>query len=205
MHAHKSLPIPSYKIGSEHPRWIRPRLTRFARNGLERTGWRINDNFPDLRKSVIIVAPHTSNWDFIIGVAASFALDLRPRFIAKHTLFRWPLGAIMRALGGIPVNRASTEGFVAKIATLIDESDAIALTITPEGTRKAVSRWRTGFYHIAAEAQVPIVPCYLDRKTKMIGFGTPLLPSGSKERDLEILAEFYRPYSSTLPTNALER
>lgn len=194
-----NLTTTSYSVGSRHPRWHRSRATAFARNRLAKAGWTIHDAFPDIPKSVIIVAPHTSNWDFIVGVAASFALDLRPRFIGKHTLFRWPMGPVMRALGGIPVNRSSTEGFVAKTAELIRNSDTIALTITPEGTRKAVTRWRTGFYHIALEANVPIVPCYLDLRTKSIGFGAPFLPTGDKDRDLEVIAEFYRPYSDTLP------
>ncbi len=179
-------------IGSNHPHWDKPILSRLAAKGLAASGWRIVNSFPDFEKSIVIVAPHTSNWDFIVGVAVSFALDIRPRFIGKHTLFRWPMGVAMRALGGISVNRSSTEGMVPKTAELIRLCDKIALGITPEGTRNATSRWRTGYYHIASMASVPIIPCYLSLKTRTVGFGDPILPSGDSESDLSRIADFYR-------------
>jgi 1-acyl-sn-glycerol-3-phosphate acyltransferase len=180
--------------GSNHPRWHKPRLTNLARKGLTAAGWTVNNPFPDVPRSIVIVAPHTSNWDFIVAVAVSFALDIRPRFIGKHTLFRWPLGIIMRSLGGIPVNRSSTEGMVPRTASLVREYNQIALGITPEGTRKSTSRWRTGYYHIAAQAGVPIIPCYLSLTSKSVGFGEPIVPSDNMEKDLERIAEFFSPH-----------
>jgi len=174
-----------------HPRWQSPRLARLGRRVLEQMGWTIENPFPSVSRSVVIVAPHSSNWDFIVGLSTAWAVDLKPTFVGKHTLFRWPLGYLMRKLGGIPVNREKTAGFVEKTSGLVADSDRIALVITPEGTRKAVERWRTGFYHIARTADVPIVPAYLDWGKRRVGFGAPFIPTGDVESDVETLQAFY--------------
>ena len=113
-------------------------------------GWKIEGNLPDnINKYVIIVAHHTSNWDFIIGVAVKLIIRVRARFFAKHSLFSWPMGVMMRSLGGIPIERDKSINRVDQAVEEINNSDNFILIIAPEGTRSKVQRWKTGFYHIA--------------------------------------------------------
>jgi 1-acyl-sn-glycerol-3-phosphate acyltransferase len=177
------------------PRWNRPRLARLGAWFLEKTGWTIVDDFPGISRCVVIVAPHSSNLDFFVGLAVSWVLDIRPSFVAKHTLFRWPLGATMRWLGGIPVNRKKSVGFVERTIALVTESDRIMLVIAPEGTRKDVARWKSGFYHIAVGSGVPIVPSYLDWNSRTVGFGPPFHTTGDVESDISSLRNFYARFS----------
>ena len=140
---------------------------------------------------VITAAPHSSAWDFIIGIAAVFALRLDVRFVGKSELFRGPLGPLMRWLGGLPVDRHHPEGFVQQIAARFATREHLVLAMAPEGTRKPVERWKSGFYRIALGAGVPIVPGYFDNGRKRVGFGTPVWPSGNAEEDMAVLREFY--------------
>jgi len=120
-------------------------------------GWSFAGSIPDLPKAVIIVAPHTSNWDFVIGAAGMLALDLDLRFLGKHTLFRGPMGVLMRILGGIPVDRAQPGGgVVAEMGKRFKNSDHLLLALAPEGTRGEVTRWKTGFHHGLRTAADPI-------------------------------------------------
>ena len=148
------------------------------------SGWQFSGEVPDVPKSVMIVAPHTSNWDFLVGVIAMFALGLRVSFLGKHTLFRWPLGPIMRWLGGIAVDRRSSQGVVQQIVDALQGAEQLFLTLTPEGTRGSVSKWRSGFYHMAHEAEVPIIPVSFDYGQRRITFHEPVHVSGNLERDL---------------------
>lgn len=154
-------------------------------------GWSFDGGIPDFAKGVVIVAPHTSNWDFLIGVAAMFALGLRVVFLGKHTLFRWPLGPVMRWLGGVPVDRRSSGGVVRETVALFDRRERMVLALSPEGTRSSVERWKTGFYHIAVAADVPIVPIALDYGERQIRIGSLFVPTGDLERDLGELEEFF--------------
>ncbi len=140
-------------------------------------GWRIEGEIPDLPKFVVAVAPHSSNWDFVVGAAAMFALDLRLSFISKHTLFRGPFGAILRWMGGIPVDRSQPHGLVAATAASFAAAERLVLAIAPEGTRKPVPRFRTGFLHIARAAGVPVLLAALDYGTRTVRLG-PLLEAG---------------------------
>lgn len=155
-------------------------------------GWRITGDIPDLPKMVLIVAPHSSNWDFIIGVAAKLALRLRVRYLGKDTLFRFPLGIVMRRLGGIPVDRSSSNAVVESSVREFEGRRQMILAIAPEGTRTRVERWRTGFYHIAAAARVPILPVALDWGTRRIQIGELFQPTGDLEHDLPELRERFR-------------
>ena len=147
---------------------------------------------PDLAKAVIIVAPHTSNWDFPVGVAAMLALDLELTFLGKHTLFEGPLAPLMRGLGGIPVDRSHPgAGVVEEMAARFRAADRLLLALSPEGTRTTVDRWKTGFYRIAAAAGVPIVAVALDWGRREIRFGPVLTPSGDLEADLGLLRVFF--------------
>jgi len=155
-------------------------------------GWSFAGTIPDVAKAVIIVAPHTSNWDFVVGAAGMFALDLDLRFLGKHTLFNGPLAPVMRALGGIPVDRAHPGGGVVdEMVELFHTEEQLLLALAPEGTRGDVDRWRTGFHRIAAGAGVPIVPVALDYGRRMIRFGRPHTPTEDVAGDLARLQDYY--------------
>jgi len=155
-------------------------------------GWSFEGSIPDVSKAVIIVAPHTSNWDFVIGAAGMLALDLDLCFLGKHTLFRGPMGVIMRLLGGIPVDRAQPGGgVVAEMGERFKDSDHLLLALAPEGTRGEVTRWKTGFHQIARAAGVPIVAATLDYGRRQIRFRELFTPSPDVEADIEELQGFF--------------
>ncbi len=154
-------------------------------------GWRFAGGIPNVSKAVVIVAPHTSNWDFLLGIAGVFAVGVRFSFLGKHTLFRGISGVFMRWLGGIPVDRRASSGVVDQTVDLFNNRDWLLLGLSPEGTRSRVDRWRTGFYHIANGAGVPIVPVSFDYSTRVIHFGQALMPSGDMGNDLAALKVFF--------------
>jgi 1-acyl-sn-glycerol-3-phosphate acyltransferase len=154
-------------------------------------GWQPEGALPDLPKLMVIAAPHSSNWDFVIGIALVFALRLDARWVGKAELFRGPLRPLMRWLGGIPVDRHRPEGFVAQLVARFAEREQLLLAMAPEGTRKPVQRWKTGFYRAAVESGVPIVPGYFDNARKRVGFGPVFVPSGDAEADIAALRGFY--------------
>lgn len=155
-------------------------------------GWSFPGSIPDIPKGVIIVAPHTSNWDFVIGAAAMLAMDLDARFLGKHTLFKGPLGVFMRWLGGIPVDRSlSGTGVVEDMVVQFNQSEQLILALAPEGTRKAVTQWKTGFHRIALAAGVPIVATALDWGRREIRFREPLPPTDDVTADVEVLQRFF--------------
>lgn len=156
-------------------------------------GWQLSGEIPALKKAVIIGAPHTSNWDFPLAMGLAFCFRVKIFWMGKHTLFRWPFGGFMRWLGGIPVNRSSSQNLVAQAVTAMNERNELILAIPPEGTRKQVRQWKTGFYFIAHESGVPIVLAFVDLKNKRAGFGPTLTPSGNLETDLETIKAFYAP------------
>jgi 1-acyl-sn-glycerol-3-phosphate acyltransferase len=158
-----------------------------GRSLLRAMGWRIEGAIPNLAKFVIIVAPHTSNWDFVIGVAAKWALGLRVLFLGKDALFRFPFGVAMRALGGMPVDRSASHDVVQGIIHEFARRDRMILALAPEGTRKRVERWRTGFYHAAHGAQVPILPVGLNWGNRAIEIGSLFSTTGDVERDVREL------------------
>jgi 1-acyl-sn-glycerol-3-phosphate acyltransferase len=151
------------------------------------SGWTFAGRIPDVAKAVLIVAPHSSNWDFFIGVAAMFALGVRVEFWGKHTLFFWPLGPLMRWLGGFPVDRRSAAGVVDVTVHRFAASDRMILALAPEGTRSAVHRWKTGFYHVAEAASVPVIPVVLDWGSRTIRFGDRFDTTGDIELDVSTL------------------
>ncbi len=164
---------------------------RFGKWTLRLVGWRTVGQLPPDPKFVIIGAPHTSNWDFPLALLAAAALGVKISWIGKDALFRWPFGGLMRRLGGIPVRRDSREGVVQRTAEAFAAATSLMLVVAPEGTRGRTPYWRSGFYHIAVAAGVPIVPAYIDRPTKQIGIGAPLFPTGEVRRDMEALRGFY--------------
>lgn len=157
-------------------------------------GWRFTgEDFPDERKFVLIVAPHTSNWDFPVGVMAMYAIGLRGTFLGKDSLFKFPLGLLMRFLGGFPVDRASKNDVVTQTVDLVSRLDRVIVVLSPEGTRKRTERWRTGFYWIAHKAGIPICPVAFDYSRKEFRFFPLFRTTGDVERDLAALRAHFSP------------
>jgi 1-acyl-sn-glycerol-3-phosphate acyltransferase len=163
-----------------------------GRNVLRLLGWRAVGEFPPgCERCVLIAAPHTSNWDLPFMIAFQMAFELRISWMGKHTLFLGPFGSFMRWLGGIPVHRGERDGKVDEMARLFAERAQLVLAIAPEGTRGRADHWKSGFYRIAREARVPIVPAYLDYGTRTAGFGPPIVPSASLRADMDQLRAVY--------------
>ena len=156
------------------------------------TGWEVVGKLPMHRKFVLIGAHHTSNWDFVFGLGAIFIVRLKASWMAKDSLFIWPLGSVMRALGGNAVDRSACHGVVQQTIDLLQESEQLVVMLSTEGTRKKAEFWKSGFYWIAHGAQVPIVCGYLDYEKKQACLGLTLMPSGSVKKDMDLIREFYR-------------
>ncbi|MDA1117691.1 MAG: lysophospholipid acyltransferase family protein [Proteobacteria bacterium] len=163
-----------------------------ARGLLTLFGWRVDGEFPDRAKMIAIVAPHTSNWDFIVGILVVFSLGLRVRFLGKHTLFNPPLGGLMRWLGGTPVVRDTPQGAVGDAVEMISKEEQVLLGIAPQGTRTRGKPWRSGFYNIALAARVPLLPAAFDYGRKALRLFPLFEPSGDYEADLAQLQSLYR-------------
>lgn len=156
-------------------------------------GWRINGFMqPELKKCVIIVVPHTSWMDFVIGVFARGSIGLKMHFVAKKELFGFPFGAYFRWMGGAPLNRNKNENKVDAIAGIFKEWDVFRLAIAPEGTRKRVEEWKTGFYYIALKANVPVVAVAFDYSCKEIKIAQPYSLTDDKEEDFRVLESHYK-------------
>jgi 1-acyl-sn-glycerol-3-phosphate acyltransferase len=165
--------------------------SKLAHAALRALGWTVTIDDPLTRRYVLIVAPHTSNWDFPLGLLAAWALDLNANWIGKHTLFKGPMGPVMRALGGIPVDRKSASDLVDQMADRFAASDHLVLAMAPEGTRSTAEHWKTGFWRIARAAQVPIAMAYLDYGRREVGLGGTFMPSDDREADFARIAAFY--------------
>lgn len=155
-------------------------------------GWRVTGTLPNVARMVIIVAPHTSNWDFVVGLSAKLALRLRVTFLGKQSLFHFPLGLLMRAWGGLPVDRGSSHDVVHAIVAEFARRPRMILALAPEGTRTPVDRWRTGFYHIAHAAHVPIVPVALNFGDRAIQILDAFETTGALDADMAALRERFR-------------
>ena len=155
-------------------------------------GWRIEGRRPDVDKFVLVGAPHTSNWDFIFFLGATHELGIRPSFVGKNTLFKWPATNFMLDMGGIPVDRNTRANYVEQVAQAFADHDDLALVIAPEGSRTFKGTWKSGFYHIAMAAGVPIVPAWVNNATMIGGLGEPIMPTGDYAADLAKIAAFYR-------------
>lgn len=163
-------------------------LIRFI---LKLIGWQYIGGYYNLPKYILVGAPHTSNWDFPIGLLLLWATGRRFHFLGKDSLFRPPHGWLFRALGGIPVYRDRRSNFVNQIIEVLDNADDLIIVISPEGTRGKSHFWKTGFYYMALGAKVPIVTAFLDYERKVMGFGPSIYPSGDIQADFEILRNFY--------------
>lgn len=151
------------------------------------TGWRFENELPNIPRCVIIFGPHTSNWDFLFGMAAIFALRLKAEWMGKHTIFRKPFGGIVQWIGGIPIDRRASKGMIERMVEEFKTRDKCFLVISPEGTRRTVRRWKSGFYYIAFGADVPILMACFDYPDKTITFGPLMTPTGDYVADVEKL------------------
>jgi 1-acyl-sn-glycerol-3-phosphate acyltransferase len=175
---------------------VKTLLRAFSIGYLKLTGWRVEGALPaHAARSVLIAAPHTSNWDLPYTLMVAFALRLNIRWMGKQGLFRAPFGGVMRWLGGIAVNREQSTNLVAASAQAIREADGpLQLIVPPEGTRSKTRYWKTGFYYIAREAQVPIVMAYMDYAHKRSGLGPLFEHTGDVEADMAAIKAFYAPF-----------
>ncbi len=162
-------------------RWFWTKILSFL-------NWKIIGDVPrDINKYIIIVAPHTSNWDFMYGVIIRGAVGFKSNFLGKDSLFNSPFGFFFRMLGGIPVKRNFRNNMVDQVAMEARKRASFILTIAPEGTRKGVTKWKTGFYYIAVQADIPIVMCQFDFQNKEARFIEPFYPSGNIDKDMPLI------------------
>jgi 1-acyl-sn-glycerol-3-phosphate acyltransferase len=169
--------------------------------GWRAIGWSSPGTAPDVARCVVIVAPHTSNWDFPVGLFFKMAIRLGVRFVGKHTLFRFPLGGFMRAMGGIAVDRSAPQGFVEEVAAAFRDSEKLWLVVAPEGTRRRAPRWKSGFHRIARAAGVPILPVAFDYRTRTLRFLPLFHPTADYEADVRVLARNFSPTMALKPEN----
>ena len=161
-------------------------------------GWQKTGQVPSARNVVIIAAPHTSNWDFIFLLAAAYSFGISVNWLGKDSLFRSPLGPILRFLGGVPVDRSKRNNLVQSLSAQIELGSGISLVIPPSGTRRKTEYWKSGFYQIARAAQIPLVCGYLDYKKKEAGLGLSFLPTNLSS-DMNRIREFYEPIVGKYP------
>lgn len=163
-------------------------------------GWKNVDHIPkDVKKYIVVVGPHTSYWDFPIGILSRSYLKRKIGFIAKAEVFKFPFGPILKWMGGIPVDRSKKSNLVEIVKDLFESRSELAICIAPEGTRKKVRRLKTGFYHMAKEANVPITLCTFDFKTKTVTYHKPYYVSDNKEEAIAEIWEFFSGVEGKFP------
>ena len=155
------------------------------------TGWTVEGEKPDATHYVMIAAPHTSNWDLFYLLSLAWSKGVPVSWLGKHQIFRWPVAGILKALGGVPVRRDRRNDLVAQVAELFAERDELVVVVAPEGTRRRVEFWKSGFYRIAAAADVPIYFGYLDFAQRVGGFGNSIKPTGEVREDMDVIRDFY--------------
>jgi 1-acyl-sn-glycerol-3-phosphate acyltransferase len=175
-------------------RWLYKVFFRWA-------GWTFQGSFdPTIPKFIVVVAPHTSNWDFVVGVVARSILRLHHvKFLGKKELFKWPYGFIFRWLGGYPVDRKRHSNLVETVVQLFNSKESFAIALAPEGTRKKVDQIKTGFYHIALQTGIPIIQVGFDFSEKTIKIQPPFYPTGHKEEDMEHIMRFFQSVKGKYP------
>lgn len=187
-----------FSLPATTPNMPRVKPSRFfrwlGRNFLRLSGWRVVGQVPDVPRLVMIVAPHSSNWDGVWGMATKIALGFEVKVLAKSSLFWWPLSLLLHKLGVIPLDRSSPQGTVRQAVDAIRRADKMWFVVTPEGTRSRVDKWKTGFWKIARAAEVPIFMCYFHYPEKIVGMGELFYPTDDLEADMARIREYYRPW-----------
>jgi len=170
-----------------------------ARCFMSLIGWNVTGQLPADKKFVLIGAPHTSNWDFVLGLSTTYIFRLKPRWLGKDSLFRGIAGIFMRALGGIAIDRFHPSGVVGQMAESLIKAEQLVIMLAPSGTRKKMPNWRSGFYHMALQSNVPIVCGYLDFIKKEANFGLSFIPSGDVKKDMDRIREYYKDVHAKYP------
>ncbi len=176
-------------------------LKFIAQTILNLAGWRLDVVQPEAKKYVMIGAPHTTNWDFPLALLTFWTLQQKINWVGKKEMFWGPLHYLFTFLGGIPVDRSKSSGFIEQIANRFDQADEMILAISPEGTRAKTAHWKSGFYHIAVSAKVPICLAYVDFSRKTLGFSRVIHPSGNIDTDMQLIADFYQDIKGKHPQN----
>ncbi len=179
---------------------LRPIVVLLCQFCLKLRGWKLQGNPPTTPKYVLIGAPHTSNWDFPLALAMAFVYRFDMHWMGKDSLFKGWRGPIMRWLGGIPINRSSSNNVVSQTIEEFNASNRLVVAIPPEGTRAKVDKWKTGFYYIALGANVPIALTFLDYKRKVGGFLSTFYPTGDTEKDIAKMRALYAGISGKYPS-----
>ena len=188
----------------DYPRRGSPRGSRLARWLLGLIGWRVEGGLPPCPRFVLIVAPHTSNWDFPIGLLVMFGTDLRASWLGKHTIFRFPVAPLLRWLGGEPIDRSAAQGTVEAAIERFRTRPQWVLALSPEGTRRLVGRWKTGFHRIAVGAGVPIVPVAFDYPARAVRIGPPVDPDPDEVAGVAQLRALFRKSMARYPERFAE-
>lgn len=189
----RSTPLPE-RLDPAIPQFPQNWRRRVCRWLIARAGWKLDGEFPHVPRLVFIAAPHSSWWDGVWGLLFKAAIGLDASFMAKRELFFWPLGWLLRTMGGIPIERSSAHGIVPQMVQRFAERDRLWLGIAAEGTRKKVTKWKSGFWHIAREAQVPVMLIYFHYPEKTIGVGPLIETTPDLDADMRRIREFYVPW-----------
>ncbi len=176
-------------------------MKSFCKFLLKLFGWKVIYTVPQYPKSIICVAPHTSNWDFVLGKFAYWSVGGHAGFLIKEAWFFFPMNLIFKALGGIPVAKKRGSSLTEVLVEKFRHSDRMSIAITPEGTRSRVTEWRTGFLHIAYEAQVPIVLGAIDAANKTVRIERTFYPTGDFKSDMRAIKDYYRNFQGIIPEN----
>jgi len=176
-------------------------LKMFSKIILKLIGWHVDVTLPEEKKFVLIGAPHTTNWDLPLALLCFWSIPINITWVAKKQLFIGPLNYFFRTLGGVPVDRSVSTGFIEQVAQQFQDRDEMIFALAPEGTRSKTEYWKTGFYYIALTAKVPVCLGYIDFPTRTIGFGKVLYPSGDIEKDFEQIKLFYADKKGKHPYN----
>jgi len=163
----------------------------FGRTALRLAGWRVDSAAPATPKYVLLAVPHTSNWDFVVTMMAGMAMGIWPHWVGKHTLFKPPFGMLARALRGIPVDRRSSSNMVGQLAQAFAARDRMILVMPPEGTRGHTEYWKSGFYHVALAARVPVALGCVDFATRTATIGPLIMPTGDVRADMDLIRASY--------------
>jgi len=174
-------------------------LRKIGRFGINISGWTVKGQVPDEERIVIIAAPHTSNWDFILAMLAIFGLNIKLRWLGKHSIFKLGFKNFFEWLGGIPVYRDNPSTLIENVVDIVKKEKSIVIAMTPEGTRKKVKRWKTGFLRIAKQTQSKILLISIDAPTKSIEIGKIFNPTGDSEEDLEFIQKYYSSFRGINP------
>jgi 1-acyl-sn-glycerol-3-phosphate acyltransferase len=162
-------------------------------------GWRVEGRVPEIGKAVLIAAPHTSGWDLPFMLATASVFGVKLSWLGKRELFRWPFRWLFRRLGGLPVDRGSSHRLVEQAVDWFTDIDRLFLAIAPSGTRRRTEHWKSGFYHIARGAGVPVMCTFLDYRRKVSGIGPTFMPSGNVRADMDVIRRFYADITSRYP------